>query len=249
MRDDPAKAAEIEAALKKSLGARRSWPRTKSHRASRRRSRRGSTTAMRGGKTAEDAIKDAIAAYVHPQKVDTLKVLPAPPRRRRGRRRRGGDRGRGDARPRRRRAAAGRDVRREHRQRPARRCRRRTPFNRGGDPFPGLSPDGDHQGRSSFAFSREGRRRARQPAPHADDGFVVVQLKQHKMATREEFEKEPATRSMQDAPRARSATRRCRLYVKRLRDQAKDDIKIDESYVAGARRSTAAPATSDEDED
>jgi hypothetical protein len=76
---------------------------------------------------------------------------------------------------------------------------------------------------------------------------VVVQLKQRKTATREEFEKNRAAveeqllRSKRDEALA--------LYVKRLRSQAKDAVKIDESYVQELKSDGGAGGPSDEDED
>ena len=65
------------------------------------------------------------------------------------------------------------------------------------------------------------------------DAFVVVQLKQHKTSTREEFEKERET-FVQELVRAKR-DEALSLYVKRLREQAKDDIKIDPSFVQEAK--------------
>jgi hypothetical protein len=78
------------------------------------------------------------------------------------------------------------------------------------------------------------------------DGFVVVALKQHKVATREEFEKDREA-FQEDMVRTKRDDALSR-YVKRLRDQAKDAIKIEESYVQEAKADGGA-ATPDEDEE
>jgi hypothetical protein len=79
------------------------------------------------------------------------------------------------------------------------------------------------------------------------DGFAVVQGKQHKVATREEFDKDRATFE-QDLVRAKRDEALC-LYVKRLREQAKDAIKIDESFVQEAKVDGGAGSATDEEEE
>ncbi|HEX3345667.1 MAG TPA: peptidylprolyl isomerase, partial [Polyangiaceae bacterium] len=76
-KDDPAKAAEIADKVKRSV-SREVVAKTKSVDVAQIVAKK-LEEAMRGGKPAEDAMKDVIAPYVHPQKVETLKVLPAPP--------------------------------------------------------------------------------------------------------------------------------------------------------------------------
>ena len=65
------------------------------------------------------------------------------------------------------------------------------------------------------------------------DAWTVVELKQRKEATREEFDKnrESLTEDLLRQKRDEALS----LYVKRLRDQAKDDVKIDEAYVQEAK--------------
>ncbi len=79
------------------------------------------------------------------------------------------------------------------------------------------------------------------------EAFVVVQLKQHKTATRDEFDKDRDT-FVQELVRAKR-DEALSLYVKRLREQAKDDIKIDESYVQEAKVDGGSVERRDEDED
>jgi len=117
-------------------------------------------------------------------------------------------------------------------------------FNRGGDPFPGLSPDGT--GRIvDFAFTARSGDVLNEPI-RAQEGFVVVQAKEHKDATREDFEKngDALEQELLRAKRDEALA----LYVRRLRAQAKDAVKIDESYVQEAKVD-GGPSSVDEDED
>ena len=118
-------------------------------------------------------------------------------------------------------------------------------FNRGGDPFPGLSPEGTTSV-VDFAFSgKEGDVMA-EPV-RTTDGFVVVELKQHKVATPEEFQKDRD--AFEEGLLRAKRDEALSLYVKRLREQAKADVKVDESYVQEARADGGAgSATEDEDE-
>jgi peptidyl-prolyl cis-trans isomerase D len=236
-KDDPAKAADVEAQVKRSL-LKTMVAKDKAVQTAQVLAKKVNE-AMRAGKSAEDAMKDAVAPYVHPEKIEMLKVLPAPP---------GADA-----------ADAGSDS-----KAPAATQKQALPpatfdastdndrpqtqtssaFNRGGDPFPGLSPDSQA---ALIAFSFSGKDGNVMDAPvRTADGFNVVQLKQHKVATREEYEKDRASfeKDMLGAKRDEALG----LYVRRLREQAKDDIKIDESYTQEAKADGGTSATDDEDE-
>ena len=65
-----------------------------------------------------------------------------------------------------------------------------------------------------------------------DEGFVLASLKEHKTATKEEFDKERDA-YMQTLV-ARKQAEALAMYVKRLREDAKSksEIKIDEKYLA-----------------
>jgi peptidyl-prolyl cis-trans isomerase D len=240
-RDDPAKAADVEAQVKRSL-ARDMTTKAKSLDAAQVIAKR-IDESMRAGKPAEEAIKAAIASYVHPEKtektekIEMLKVLPAPPAA-------AGDAGaEGGAT-----AAtqkqplppatfdAGTDSDRPQTQ-------TSNAFNRGGDPFPGVSPDGQAT-LVSFAFSANDGAVMDTPL-RGTDGFDVVQLKQRKIATREEFEKDRASfeQDLLGAKRDEALS----LYVRRLREQAKDDIKVEDSYIQEAKVDGGS-APEDEDE-
>jgi peptidyl-prolyl cis-trans isomerase D len=121
-----------------------------------------------------------------------------------------------------------------------------SPFNKGGDPVAGLSPDAQHQ-MVGFAFSAKDGEWTKEPL-RADDGFLLVTLKDHKTATPEEFEKEKSTfeQTLLAAKRAEAMS----LHVRRLRELAKEQVKVDESYIADLKGDAGAGAPGeDEDEE
>jgi parvulin-like peptidyl-prolyl isomerase len=233
-KDDPAKATDVEGQLKKSLG-RELVAKSKAAANAMYVAKR-IDDAMRGGKPVEDAIKDAIAQYVHPQKVDMLRVLPGPAS--------ASDAGTD--------AAAGATQKQPlpaasfdastDTEKPA--TQTSNAFNRGGDPFPGLTPDGTAQ-LMQFAFNGKDGDVLDTPL-RTPDGFDVVVLKQHKSATRDEFEKDRTTFEGELVRAKRDEA--LSLYVKKLREQAKDDVKEDESYTAEAKTDGGTSNEEDEDE-
>jgi peptidyl-prolyl cis-trans isomerase D len=242
LRDDPAKAADIEAKVKRSV-ARSLYAKATAVDASKKLAD-AIRAAIQGGKTADDAIRGALADAVHPGgKVDKLRILPAPV---------GADAG--AAAPSKTSADAGTpaasatlpdkvfDASTDG-DRPQ--VQTSSAFNRGGDPFPGLSPDGTTSV-IDFAFSGQDGSVMKEPVRMAD-GFVVVQLKQHKTATRDEFAKDRDT-FVQELVRAKR-DEALSLYVRRLREQAKDDIKVDASFIQEAKvDGGAGGGAEDEDE-
>jgi len=234
-RDDPSKAAEIEPQVKRSL-ARDMYAKSKATQAAQILAKKIGD-AMRDGKSADDAIRDAIAPYVRAEKRETaLRVLPAPAG--------VGDGGAADAG-----AASPTSLPDKHfdastdGDRPQ--TQTSTAFNRGGDPFTGLSPDGTA---SVIAFSFAGKDGDVMPeAVRTTDAFVVVQLKQHKVATHEEFDKDRDAFE-QELLRAKR-DEALSLYVKRLRERAKDDIKIEQSYIEEVKVDGGASNTSDDEDE
>jgi peptidyl-prolyl cis-trans isomerase D len=240
-KDDPAKASEIDAAVKRSLPralvAKERATEAAQHVA------KSIADSIRGGKTPDDAVHAAIAAYVHPGgKLDSLKVLPSAEKTVKS------DAGAPDA------SAASAPAAKA----PAPQATRfdaatdssaptthtSSAFSRGGDPFPGLSPDGTE---SVVAFAFAGKAGDVMPAPvRTTDAYVTVVLKDHKESTREDFLKNRDTfaEELERAKRDEAMS----LYVKRLRDQAKDSITIDSSYTQEARVDGGASSTDDEDE-
>jgi peptidyl-prolyl cis-trans isomerase D len=249
MRDDPAKASEVAAQVKRGLG-RSLYAKGTSTDAAKRIAGQ-IQAAIRAGKGADDAIRDAVSGFVRTGgKVERLRVLPgpagdagapAPPRST-------GDAGSSttvgattatpSAAPLPEKAFdASVDADRPQAQ-------TSTAFNRGGDPFPGLSPDGTTSV-VGFAFSAQDGDVMAEPV-RTPDAYTVVQLKQHKAATRDEFDKNHET-FVQGIVRTKR-DEALSLYVKRLREQAKDDIKIDSSFVQEAKVDGGA-SSSGEDED
>ncbi len=242
MRDDPAKAADVEAQARRSIG-RDMMSKEKGLEASRVIAKR-IEESMRAGKSADDAIKDAIAPYVVAQKLDMLKVMPAPASAQgdAGKAAAGGDAGAGAAGATSKQAlpAATFDASTDP-DRPQ--TQTSNAFNRGGDPLPGVTPD-SQASVVSFAFSAKDGAVMDQPV-RVPGGFDVVLLKQRKQSTREEYEKDRSSflQELVGAKRDEALS----LYVRRLREQAKDDIKIEESYVQESK-ADGGSATEDEDE-
>ncbi len=118
--------------------------------------------------------------------------------------------------------------------------------NRGGDPIPALSPENTGIV-SKFAFTaKDGE--TLPDLLRTDDAYLVVQLKEHKAATKEEFDKDRDTyvQTLLAAKQAEALS----LYVKRLRDAAKSEIKIDDSYLADPNaKDGGAPMPMEEEEE
>jgi len=250
-KDDPAKTADVEAQLKREV-ARELYSKAKAADAAKTIAR-NIDDAMRRGKDAEAAIQDAIAPYVHPTKLDMLKVLPKPAAAATAK---GADAGAAadgaDAASAAKPAKPGATDKQAASTLPAKsfdagtdpdrpQTKTSNAFNKGGDPFEGLSPDAT-TAIVSFAFSGKDGDVMPDPVQLAD-GLAVVQLKQHKIATKDEFEKDHDTfvTELLRAKRDEALS----LYVQRLRDQAKDEIKVDESYIQEAK----ADGGSDEDDE
>lgn len=244
-KDDPAKTADVDKALAKSV-ARQMAVKAKATDVAQALAAR-IDAAMKGGTGAEDAIKQAIAPYVKAQKVDTLKVLPPPPSA-------AGDAGTaaaGDAST----ATTATAKNDKPAALPAKtfdastdgdrpQTQTSSAFNRGGDPFQGLSPEGTVKV-ISFAFGGKEGDALADPV-RTPDGWDVVQLKQRKIATREEFEKDRPT--FQDELVRLKRDEALSLYVKRLREQAKDDIKVEDAFIQEAK-GDGGTGSANEDED
>jgi peptidyl-prolyl cis-trans isomerase D len=255
LRDDPARAADVAAQVKRGA-ARAAYAKSRGTEATRLVATR-IQALMAGGKSSDDAIQSVTADYVvaRPGKIERLKVLPGPPTGT-------DDAGASDAEPASGAADAGPSKARRapkagtaealpeklfdattDSDRPQ--AQTSSEFNRGGDPFAGLSPDGTTTV-VTFAFSSKDGDVLPEPV-RTQDSYAVVQLKQHKAKTREEFEKDRATFE-QELVRAKR-DEALSLYVKRLREQAKDAIKVDDSYVQEARADGGATGPADEEEE
>jgi peptidyl-prolyl cis-trans isomerase D len=236
-KDDPAKAADIEAQVKRSV-ARSLYAKSKATDEAQVVAKR-IDDAMHAGKSLDDALASAIQPYVRETKTDSLKVLPAAASQ-------ATDAGAADASAGGKAALARLPDKRFDASTDTDRPQAQTSsaFNRGGDPFQGLSPDGT-AAVIAFAFSAKERDVMAAPV-RTSGGFAVVQLKQQKSATRDEFAKD---REAFEAGLLRDKRDEAlSLYVKRLRDQAKSDIKIEESFIQEAKVDGGSSANEDEDE-
>jgi peptidyl-prolyl cis-trans isomerase D len=249
-RDDPSASAELDGPLKRSL-AHTLYAKAKATDAARSVAARIGDV-LRRGLAAQDAVNEAIAPFVRTTKTESLRVLqmgsekrgadagpdvaPASVPRSTGPSRAKGTAAAGPA------IAATRFDASTDGDRPQ--PQTSSAFNRGGDAFPGLSPEGTNSV-ANFAFEAKEGDVQTEPV-RTGDGFVVTQLKQRKIATRDEFEKD---RDALEAELLRAKRDEAlALYVRRLRANAKDAIKIDELFVQEARTDAGAAGT-DEDED
>jgi peptidyl-prolyl cis-trans isomerase D len=246
-KDDPGKAADVEKALGKSV-ARQMAAKAKATDVAQALAGRVEA-AMKSGTNVEDALKQMIAPYVKAQKVDTLKVLPAPPSA-------AGDAGAASAADASTKTTAKNDKNDKPATLPAKsfdastdgdrpQTQTSSAFNGGGDPFPGLSPEGTMKV-VSFAFSGKEGEVLAEPV-RTPDGWDVIQLKQRSTATREEFEKDRPI--FQEELVRQKRDEALSLYVKRLREQAKDDIKVEDAYIQEAKADGGTSGSADEDQD
>ncbi len=118
-------------------------------------------------------------------------------------------------------------------------------FNKGGDAISELSNDASAEV-NKFAFSGKDGDVMADPL-RTDNGYMVVQLKEHKTSSKEEFDKERETyvQTLLAAKQAEALA----LYVKRLREAAKADVKIDESFTKEAAGKDGGAPTDFEDEE
>jgi len=118
-----------------------------------------------------------------------------------------------------------------------------TSIRRGGDALPHMAAQ-DGERLVDYSFNAKDGDVASEPFKIEGGGFYAVQLKEHKLATREEFDKDRAT-YMDTLLRVRQ-NEALALYVKRLLDASRQDIKKDDAYMA--TWTSDAGAGSDEDE-
>jgi peptidyl-prolyl cis-trans isomerase D len=235
-KDDPARAADIASQVKRSV-ARTMFAKERATQEAQLVAKHIGD-AMHAGASAEDAIRSVVQPYVRATKVEMLRVSPAA----------SSDAGAAAA------ADAGAKGKATTAALPAKsfdastdgdrpQVQTSNAFNRGGDPFPGLSPDGTA---SVVVFAFSGKEGDVMAAPvRLVDAFGVVALKQHKVATREEFAKD--REALEEELVRVKRDEALSLYVKRLRDQAKDDVKVDESYIQEAKVDGGSGAEEDEE--
>jgi hypothetical protein len=117
-------------------------------------------------------------------------------------------------------------------------------FNQNGDPIPAISSEAT-QSIVKFAFGASVGDTHPEPV-HTDDGYIVVQLKDQKRSTKEDFDKERDTYTLMllGQKQAEALT----YYVRRLREASKQDIKIDENNLFGVVKGDAGAPRDDDDE-
>ena len=104
-------------------------------------------------------------------------------------------------------------------------------FNKGGDAIPGLGSGATGEV-MTFAFNAKDGETMKEPV-RTEEGFMVIQLKEHKAANKEEFEKDKEV-YLQTLLAVKQAEALA-IYVKRLKDGAKSEIKVDETYLLDAK--------------
>jgi peptidyl-prolyl cis-trans isomerase D len=121
-------------------------------------------------------------------------------------------------------------------------------FNKGGDPISGLAIAETTKLTDWVFSSPDAKDGALYPEPiRGEDAFYVVVLKAKKAATKDEFVKDRDT-YMQTLLAAKQAEA-LGIYIKRLREAAKGDIKIDETYVSDGRKGDGGIEDLPDDED
>jgi peptidyl-prolyl cis-trans isomerase D len=209
-------------------------------------------TAIKGGRPADDVVKDVLApmaasyAAAHPPAPAAAASQAAPHRPASGDAG-AGDAGAGDAG-----AAAPPPPKTDTPDTDPTRPQviSSSAFTQGGDPIPTLPAEATTR-LMKFAFdpaTKDGD--VLGESLKADDGFTVVELKQHKTATKEEFAKDRDT-YLQTLV-ARKQAEALSLYVKRLKEESKNDIKVDDKYMAektGSKDGGAAPVPTEEEEE
>lgn len=117
-------------------------------------------------------------------------------------------------------------------------------FTRVGTPIPGVAGAASEK---VIAFAFDGKPKDVSEPIASDDGFLVAQLESQKPATREEFDK---NRGEYEAGLvAAKQAEALALYVKRLRDREKDEIKIDDQNVFGNKGDAGAEEQGEEDDE
>ncbi|MDB4933222.1 MAG: Foldase protein PrsA precursor [Labilithrix sp.] len=191
---------------------------------------------MKSGKSGDDAIKAAIAQYA------TVKpAAPKPDAKATAK----GDAGTGDAGATAADAAAPAPAYTAETDPERPQLNTSSAFNRGGDPIPAISGEAS-QAVTAFSFGSAKTGDVTADPLRTDDGFLVVQLKEQKPATKDEFDKERDQYVQQLLFAKKSEA--LGNYTRRLRETSKSEIKIDENNVLGAKSDAGAAPHEEEDE-
>lgn len=117
-------------------------------------------------------------------------------------------------------------------------------FNVGGEPIPELGPSVNTQ---IVKFSMSAKDGDTMPdALSGEEGHFVIRLKERKATSREEFDKNKETYLSQLLSGKQKEI--LSLYVRRLRDASKGEIKVDEKYTKEDEADAGAPSPSDDEE-
>jgi peptidyl-prolyl cis-trans isomerase D len=244
-KDDPAKSADLEASIKKAI-ARELF--LKSKLADGQKEIAGRLILlMKSGKSADDAVKETISPYVKSATIEPARIIEddAKP---------AADADAGttatDAAP----ADAPKKAAPKGPGAPvaapaadtdadAPKVETSNPFSAGGDPIAGLIPGGMAQV-IKFAFHAKDGDVMDDPAGGMD-GIYVVALKERHTVTRPDFDKD---REVQLAKLlTQKQNEALGLYVARLKEEFKNEIKVDDSYFAEPDGGARA-ASGDDDE-
>ena len=116
-------------------------------------------------------------------------------------------------------------------------------LRRGGEGLPHVGAEANAK-MLDFAFGAKEGQVMPEPLKTEDGGVDLVALKEHKLATREEFDKDRETYT-QMLLRVRQ-NEALAMYMKRLLDASRQDIKRDESYMAQWTRDAGAAPDDEE---
>ena len=119
-----------------------------------------------------------------------------------------------------------------------------TSIRRGGDVLPHVAM-ADASKLIDFSFNAKDGEAMGDPLKIETGGFYAVALKEHKLATKEEFDKDRVTYT-ETLLRARQ-NEALALYMKRLLDASRADIKRDEAYMAEWTSDAGAGGQEDEE--
>ncbi|HEY2370718.1 MAG TPA: peptidylprolyl isomerase, partial [Polyangiaceae bacterium] len=119
-----------------------------------------------------------------------------------------------------------------------------TSIRRGGDVLPHVAM-ADAAKLIDFSFKAKDGEAMGEPLKIETGGFYAVALKEHKLATKEEFDKDRVTYT-ETLLRARQ-NEALALYMKRLLDASRPDIKRDEAYMAEWTSDAGAGGQDDEE--
>jgi len=120
-----------------------------------------------------------------------------------------------------------------------------TSIRRGGDVLPHVAL-ADAARLIDFSFNAKDGEAMGEPLKIETGGFYAVALKEHKLATKEEFDKDRVTYT-ETLLRARQ-NEALALYMKRLLDASRPDIKRDEAYMAEWTSDAGAGGGQDDEE-